>query len=325
MQQKLDDHFTTKPKDTKDKTKDTDTDESPQKKPKSNISHSNKAEAINGTENTSDNIWVQYVTRDACPFLKEEIEYAPDTIDDLLRNFADMLDAFYKAKINRYTGKEEYDFTTEEIVQAIRKTIKFNTNKELTLFVYDCQNTVVANTSNDTSHNGTFLQVCQKVSNRLLVSKGKPPSSGLIPRKRHLCHLKKIESRVQALQKANATYQDNVVYSLQEDGNREGKFEGTDKNAQFVLHDQRESPHWNASSFDTYLKEDLGDKPKQNQMNQNMDCFLHENFNAAWKLFNPSTLPFTDPYVPQEEWLKFFKTIMNLHTEEDKREAAQKA
>ena len=60
-------------------------------------------------------------------------------------------------------------------------------------------------------------------------------------------------------------------------------------------------------------------------MDQNMDCFLHVNPNAAWKLFNPSTLPFTDPYVPQEEWLHFFKTIVNLHTEEDKRKAAQNA
>ena len=57
-------------------------------------------------------------------------------------------------------------------------------------------------------------------------------------------------------------------------------------------------------------------------MNQNMDCFLQVNLNAALKLFIPSTLPFTDPYVPHEEWLKFFKTIMNLHTEEDEREAA---
>ena len=210
-------------------------------------------------------------------------------------------------------------------MRAIWKTIEFNTNEELTLFVYNCQNTVVSNIPNDTSHSGTFLQVCQKVSNRLLVTKGKPPSSGLIPCKHFLRHLKKIESRVQALQKANATYHDNVVYSFQEDGNREGKFEGTDKNAQYVLHDQCESPHWNASSFDTYLKEDLGDKPKQNQMNQNMDYLLHVNLNAAWKLFNPSTLTFTDSYVLQEEWLKFFKMIMNLHTEEDKHEAAQKA
>ena len=78
--------------------------------------HCNKAEATNGTESTSEKIWVQYVTRDACPFSKEEIEYALDTIDDSLRNFAAMLDTFYKAKIDRYTGKEEYDFTTEEIV-----------------------------------------------------------------------------------------------------------------------------------------------------------------------------------------------------------------
>ena len=42
VQQKLDNHFTTKTKDTEDKTKDTNTDESPQKKPKSDISHSTK-------------------------------------------------------------------------------------------------------------------------------------------------------------------------------------------------------------------------------------------------------------------------------------------
>ena len=81
----------------------------------------------------------------------------------------------------------------------------------------------------------------------------------------------------------------------------------------------------NAASFDTYLKDDLGDKPKQGQMDQNMDCFLQKNLNAAWKLFVPSTLSFNNPYVPKEEWLLFFKTIINLHTKKDKRDAAQKA
>ena len=95
VQQKLDGIFTTKTKDTEDKPKDINTDtESPQKKPKSNTSPSSKAEGTNWTESTSEKIWVQYVTRDACPFLKEEIEYAPNTIDDLLRNFAAMLDIF---------------------------------------------------------------------------------------------------------------------------------------------------------------------------------------------------------------------------------------
>ena len=79
--------------------------------------------------------------------------------------------------------------------------------------------------------------------NPLLVAKGKLANLGLIPRNRLLCHLKQIKEKTKALQKANATYRDNVVYSFLDDGHREGKFKGEDKNAKQVLKAKYKSTH----------------------------------------------------------------------------------
>ena len=68
-----------------------------------------------------------------------------------------MLENFYKVKIKRYKGQGEYNFSDDEIVQAIKKTIEFNNHKDMTLFIYNCQNTDITNVVDATSHSGDFL------------------------------------------------------------------------------------------------------------------------------------------------------------------------
>ena len=137
---------------------------------------------------------MRYVSRDAKPFLKEEIDcVTTSTENDTLRNFAVMLEGFYRTKIERYDGQGQYDFSLEEIVEAIRKTIQLNYHEEMTLFIYNCQNTNIANVPEATLHSGIFIQICHNIATKLLVAKGKAKNSGLLTQDKFLKQRKRIE------------------------------------------------------------------------------------------------------------------------------------
>ena len=86
VQQKIDKSFLPlkgKESTATEETTETESDSPKTKRTKSNdLGHSNEAGAKNGTENISDNIWVRYVSRDAKPFLKEEINYVQSSTED---------------------------------------------------------------------------------------------------------------------------------------------------------------------------------------------------------------------------------------------------